>query len=342
MGIHKDGTSFQLPPFECELRRRLFWHLHILDIRAAEDYGLQPTAQGTPNEQPLYPTNLNDSDLSPNMTMAPIAKDGITDMTLALLRIQTTDMIIHEEVYPIDKTDVPRTRATIEEKRRKLHEAHSRILNQYSLTASDSESEIYITTQLIWKISVAKSEFLILFRALQHGIFQRDSEARAEVLKAACTILECIQLIYLTEPFKKFSWYPKSYPQYYAIGFVLQQLYQDEINDAELQERARKAVEDSFASLEEDEQGGAIQRKGAIWVALRLLKDRAFNKLIFAKQTSALPNELAQGEAAPVLTPPDSIGGSYPTDFDFNTIGNPLFEMAEFELQEDWSIADFL
>lgn len=43
---------------------------------------------------------------------------------------------------------------------------------------------------------------------------------------------------------------------YYAIGFVLQRMYQNDIDDAELIKRAQKAVKYSFAALEEDGQTG--------------------------------------------------------------------------------------
>jgi hypothetical protein len=39
LGLHRDGTAFGLPVFECEMRRRLWWQLCILDFRMAEMHG---------------------------------------------------------------------------------------------------------------------------------------------------------------------------------------------------------------------------------------------------------------------------------------------------------------
>jgi hypothetical protein len=43
LGIHRDGSHFNLPPFEIEMRRRLWWQVCILDQRASEDHGCDPT-----------------------------------------------------------------------------------------------------------------------------------------------------------------------------------------------------------------------------------------------------------------------------------------------------------
>ena len=307
-----------------------------------EDYGLQPTTQGPLDDLPLYPLNVNDSNLYPTMTTAPVAGDGLTDMTLALLRIQTTDMVIRAQIYPLDTTDLLGTKAAIENKRRQIHEATDRVFYKYFLQGSDPQNDLYTAAHIFWKLSMAKNEFLLLFRALQHGILDGDDEARKDVLRAACAILDCIPLVYTNSTLKRFSWYPKSYPQYYAIGFVLQQLYQNEIDDAELLDRSRKAVENAFASLEEDEEGGAVQRKGAIWIALRLLKDKAFNKPSLGANASSLSTDPLPGLETPILTSPESSGGYPPSEFDFNSIGNPLFDMVDLDMEGDWPVVDFI
>lgn len=43
LGIHRDGSHFDLAPFEIEMRRRLWWQVCILDARSSEDHGCDPT-----------------------------------------------------------------------------------------------------------------------------------------------------------------------------------------------------------------------------------------------------------------------------------------------------------
>jgi hypothetical protein len=43
LGIHRDGSHFNLAPFEIEMRRRLWWQVCVLDSRSSEDHGCDPT-----------------------------------------------------------------------------------------------------------------------------------------------------------------------------------------------------------------------------------------------------------------------------------------------------------
>ncbi|KAM0415607.1 hypothetical protein ACHAPD_006808 [Fusarium lateritium] len=42
MGLHRDGTTFGLKPLDIELRRRLWWHICLLDMRSSEFHGYEP------------------------------------------------------------------------------------------------------------------------------------------------------------------------------------------------------------------------------------------------------------------------------------------------------------
>jgi hypothetical protein len=84
MGLHRDGKHFNLDPFDIEMRRRLWWHIAILDIRAAEDHGTEiRTTQSSYDT--LFPSNVNDDDIWPGMTEAPKVRQGPTEMTMCLI-----------------------------------------------------------------------------------------------------------------------------------------------------------------------------------------------------------------------------------------------------------------
>ncbi|KAL8634535.1 MAG: hypothetical protein Q9228_007870, partial [Teloschistes exilis] len=40
MGLHRDGADLKLPPLETEIRRRLWWQILLLEVRAAEFSGV--------------------------------------------------------------------------------------------------------------------------------------------------------------------------------------------------------------------------------------------------------------------------------------------------------------
>lgn len=70
MGLHSEASLAKFPPFEIEMRRRLWWALALYDARIGEmvDYknmGMSPTWDCKP------PLNVNDSELWPDMKESP-------------------------------------------------------------------------------------------------------------------------------------------------------------------------------------------------------------------------------------------------------------------------------
>jgi hypothetical protein len=92
MGLHYDGTTYGLPPFEVEMRRRLWWQVVLLDNRAAEVSGAGIsilTHSWTTN----LPSNVNDSDLFADMRDLPVESTGLTEMVFVLLRCEVTHFL---------------------------------------------------------------------------------------------------------------------------------------------------------------------------------------------------------------------------------------------------------
>ena len=85
LGVHRDGQTFGLSPFETEMRRRLWWQICTLDVRASEDHGTDPSIV----EQSFdtkFPLNINDADLTTDMKEQPEEHEGATEMTFDLIR----------------------------------------------------------------------------------------------------------------------------------------------------------------------------------------------------------------------------------------------------------------
>ncbi|KAI7261789.1 hypothetical protein KC345_g9656 [Hortaea werneckii] len=86
LGLHRDGSEFGLKPFDAEMRRRLFWQLLPLEGMAAQMCG---GAMALPYDWNTHePSNLNDSDLSPDMPSLPPNREGATDMILPRVRAE--------------------------------------------------------------------------------------------------------------------------------------------------------------------------------------------------------------------------------------------------------------
>ncbi|OPB45873.1 hypothetical protein A0O28_0094400 [Trichoderma guizhouense] len=87
MGLDRDGTLLGLPPFETELRRRIWWFLKAQDLQNAELCGLPKFRDvGLSSDSPRRPTNINDIELYPGMPISPVESGSLTDMTFLAIR----------------------------------------------------------------------------------------------------------------------------------------------------------------------------------------------------------------------------------------------------------------
>ncbi|KAL7942879.1 mitogen-activated protein kinase [Trichoderma barbatum] len=87
MGLDRDGALLGLPPFETELRRRMWWFLKAQDLHNAELCGLPKFRDvGLSSDSTRRPTNINDIELYPGMPVSPVESGNLTDMTFLAIR----------------------------------------------------------------------------------------------------------------------------------------------------------------------------------------------------------------------------------------------------------------
>jgi hypothetical protein len=87
-GLHRDGASFSaLTIFEAEMRRRLWWHICFLDAYT-DDVELAEATISPRMFDTAMPTNVNDADLDPAMLEEPSPREGLTDVSVCLLRCE--------------------------------------------------------------------------------------------------------------------------------------------------------------------------------------------------------------------------------------------------------------
>jgi hypothetical protein len=84
MGYHRDGSQLDLNPFETEMRRRIWWHIIMLDAKCAMISGLSSTWM-TNNWDTKKPRNVNDADLYPGSTEPVAERDGPTEMAFVMV-----------------------------------------------------------------------------------------------------------------------------------------------------------------------------------------------------------------------------------------------------------------
>lgn len=84
MGLHRDPEALGLSPFECEMRRRLWWQIIMLDAKYAMFSGLSHSLLPS-NCDTGPPKNLNDVDIDPSAKKPYQDREGPTEMIFCLL-----------------------------------------------------------------------------------------------------------------------------------------------------------------------------------------------------------------------------------------------------------------
>ncbi|CZR60191.1 related to binuclear zinc cluster transcription factor that regulates the ratio between aurofusarin and rubrofusarin biosynthesis [Phialocephala subalpina] len=98
MGLHSEAHNKECPPFEAEMRRRLWWQIVLFDSRIGEMAGSKDSTL-TPAWDCSLPTNVNDADLYPHLKEPPAPRDGATECLFIMLRCEIADWIRHAPFF---------------------------------------------------------------------------------------------------------------------------------------------------------------------------------------------------------------------------------------------------
>lgn len=92
LGMHKDGDGERLSAHEAEARRRLFWHVFVLDVKTSEDRGCGPMLFQS-NFNIRLPLNIEDKDCLRDTPRPVPERKRFTSMTYSLIGIQIAKTI---------------------------------------------------------------------------------------------------------------------------------------------------------------------------------------------------------------------------------------------------------
>ncbi|KAB8275250.1 fungal-specific transcription factor domain-containing protein [Aspergillus minisclerotigenes] len=219
IGLHRDGTSLNLTPFESELRLRVWWHLCMLDARSPEDHGFELT-DNLLNHGPRLPLNVNDDQLYLTMEELPTESEEWTEMSFSLEGIKGTRLL-----HSILGTRSKDTLDDIAAKRRTIEDYKNWLDN--ILSSSHSPDHLSNLAYRHYITACKKMEFLLLIR---EEIYQ-EKQARVRSgpdystrpsFKAARDVLESSYILLQDSgPFRQYTWLFKTYTQWYALAYVL-------------------------------------------------------------------------------------------------------------------------
>ncbi|KAJ5135332.1 uncharacterized protein N7515_004610 [Penicillium bovifimosum] len=261
IGLHRDGKHFKLPEIECEMRRRIWWHIQSIDCRVAEDHGLSvPENDFSDTEMPL---NIDDQNLSEtNVTIVPaVSQNRWTEMTFSLIimEIGRRGSALHKSLAGATDPEqlIAEFKGTIEEK---------------YLRHSDTNIPIQRLGLLLGRVLLAKFEVCIRQRLLQKqgpSTSSLDHNPAQEILALACHAMELALEAINDELLHGYRWLTAAFTQYHLLTFILWNLCVYPTGPHV--ERAWRCLDMQFALTEDP----SWPDPGPKWPMIVLLRDKA-------------------------------------------------------------------
>lgn len=267
VGLHRDGENFKLSPFDCEIRRRLWWQVSSIEGRVAEDHGIF-TGELLNFCDTKFPSNLNDDDLTVDMKHAPEPRVGWADTTSYLVVFET-NRALHKMNHL--QAHRPPNNETLAELEDFLQSFKEELQNKYLLHL-DPNIPIQKYCLCLGHVQLGKLEVLIRQQSLKGVTVDRAAEfAYDDTLLIACEAVEKGTHMRTDELMSHFHWLTSSFPQYFLLTYCLWHLCVRP--DSESADRAWNAIE---ASFEKDQPRHKVGRSPK-WNVLTKLREKALS-----------------------------------------------------------------
>ena len=270
-GCHRDGQQFDLSPFETEMRRRLWWQICTLDVRASEDQGSDPTIveQNFDTELPL---NINDEDICPEMTQTPEGHEGPTEMTFDLIRFSVSTTVRRMSYVPPrqGRCKTKLSNLTLEEKEKQIDELNQYLEQKY-LKYLDMSVPLHWVAALVARLIMAK-----MWLVIHHPLSRIDrgaglsQEVKDRLFHTSVEVIEFSRLLETHKSTVKWGWLFRTYVQWHALAFILSELcIRTTGPDVD---KAWAVIESALA---DEETNISSSQRGMMWKPLRKLLFKA-------------------------------------------------------------------
>ncbi len=283
LGVHRDGQNFGLSPFETEMRRRLWWQICTLDVRASEDHGTDPSIV----EQSFdtkFPLNINDSDLTTDMKEPPDEHEGATEMTFDLIRYSVSTTVRRLSYAPPGRGPcrIKSSGLSLADKEHMIEDLHQYLEKKY-LRHCDTTIPLHWVTVTVARLIMAKMWLIVHhpFSRADRGI-GLPQETKDRLFTTSIEVIEFSRLLENEKTTLKWGWLFRTYVQWHALAFVLSQLC-TRTQGVEV-DKAWIVIEGVF-----EDWGGPVtsNQRGMLWKPLRKLMAKARSERSKALQNQA-------------------------------------------------------
>jgi len=221
LGLHRDPISLGLPPFMAEMRRRLWWQICILDVRIAEDNGMDPLICEHSFDT-KYPSNVNDGDLDVNMTELRADTKSRTEMLYCLTRFEISyaaRKLVFSEKFNSDN-GYPCLNIT---EKTELVDNVLKDLQEKYLEDLDLEIPIRFLTVTASRLVLAKMKLTIYHPACSQST-SLSHEQFTTLVTSSIDIIEYTHQLRTDPKYSRWIWLFQYYVEWDAVAFLLSSL----------------------------------------------------------------------------------------------------------------------
>ncbi|KAJ0158109.1 putative transcriptional regulatory protein [Colletotrichum tanaceti] len=275
LGIHRDGTNFGLPPFETEMRRRLWWAICTLDLRSAEELGSDLTIIDRSFDTEL-PSNVNDADIEPGMTEVPTSRRGKTDCAVSLVRYEicTLSRRLHTAGSAMAGVCPRDASSSLEDRERMLIEVYDRVEDKFLRHCFTDDDHLFWMAAMIARVIMAKMSLVVyqpmLFPGNGHEL---SDDVRDRLFLSAIEIVEYNYILNTDPRCKQWRWLFQTYRQWHAIAYILMEAGRRPWSATS--ERGWEAVNNTMRFDRDPAEISRMADHMAVWVPLRKLSAKA-------------------------------------------------------------------
>ncbi|KAM3504134.1 hypothetical protein MY10362_003755 [Beauveria mimosiformis] len=225
MGLHRDGASFGLCPLEIEIRRRLWWHICLLDIRSSEYHGCEPIVDGSKFDTRM-PLNVNDSDLTLDMTEPPAEREGTTEMTFCLIRCEVMRIVWKTGYVPpgLRQPGQMAEASSLAGRAALAKDLQQRLEERY-LKHCDTSKPFFQACVTVARLIIARTWLVVYYPLRQKdGAEPLPGPIQDQLFTISVKVLELSYQLLTNPAFAPWTWHSKTHVQWHAVAFVLSEI----------------------------------------------------------------------------------------------------------------------
>lgn len=265
IGLQRDGSHFEhLTPFEVEMRRRVWWSLCLIDIRASEDQGMEFTITSGSFDTKI-PLNINDADINPDTEETPAERNGISDMIFPVVICQMSE-IVQQMMSPA----VRNSATCLEEQSRLLNSLQEKVQHGYIEHSKGVDELLNWVGTTATRVMISKMRLLIYLPALFSSLNDNFSDdIRAKLLIAAIEVAEYNHALNADHACRQWRWIYQTYTHWHSIIYMLIDILRRPWSP--IVERAWVALHSTWLIPAQE----SMDAQSRIWVPLRKLMAKA-------------------------------------------------------------------